>query len=74
MKKLVMAALALALAAACSSSSSKNATTGASTTAGPKKVVIAVGGPFSGDDKATGDQIRNGAKLAASQINAAGGI
>jgi branched-chain amino acid transport system substrate-binding protein len=74
-KRFVIAASALALAVACSSTSSKNgATTGASTTTGPKKVVIAVGGPFSGDAKPTGDQIRNGAKLAASQINAAGGI
>jgi len=74
-KRLVIVASALVLAAACGGSSSKkSAATGSSTTAGPKKVVIAVGGPFSGDDKATGDQIRAGAKLAASQINAAGGI
>jgi branched-chain amino acid transport system substrate-binding protein len=37
-------------------------------------VVVAVGGPFSGDDKAVGDQIRAGAKLAADQVNAGGGI
>jgi branched-chain amino acid transport system substrate-binding protein len=37
-------------------------------------VTIALGGPFSGADKATGDQIRAGAHLAADQINAAGGI
>ncbi len=72
MKRLVLVISALVLLAACGSSS--KSATGPSTSGGPKKVVIAVGGPFSGDDKATGDQIRSGAKLAADQINAAGGI
>ncbi|MDQ6797857.1 MAG: ABC transporter substrate-binding protein [Actinomycetota bacterium] len=74
MKKLVVVvASALALATACGSSS-KSAIDTPTTAGGPKKVVIAVGGPFSGDDKAVGDQIRAGAKLAADQINAKGGI
>jgi len=74
MKRFISVISALALAAACSSTSDKAATGGSTTTGGPKKVVIAVGGPFSGDAKPTGDQIRAGAKLAADQINAAGGI
>jgi branched-chain amino acid transport system substrate-binding protein len=37
-------------------------------------VTIALGGPFSGSEKSTGDQIRAGAKLAADQLNAAGGV
>jgi len=74
MKKLALVISSLALAAACSSSSSDKAATGPSTSSGPKKVVIAVGGPFSGDAKPTGDQIRAGAKLAADQINTGGGI
>ncbi len=74
MKKLVVVvASVLALGTACGSSS-KSATATSTTAGGPKKVVIAVGGPFSGDDKAVGDQIRAGAKLAADQVNAKGGI
>lgn len=37
-------------------------------------VTIALGGPFSGPDRAIGTQIRAGAQLAADQINAADGI
>ncbi len=47
---------------------------GPATTARPATVLIAVGGPFSGEAKAIGDQIRAGAKLAADQVNATGGI
>src|SRR5205085_7253947 len=35
---------------------------------------IALGGPFSGADKATGDNIRAGAALAVAEVNDAGGI
>jgi branched-chain amino acid transport system substrate-binding protein len=74
-RRIALVACLLALAAACGSSKTKTTATttpGASTPAKP--VTIAVGGPFSGDAKVTGDQIRAGAKLAASQINAAGGV
>lgn len=37
-------------------------------------MTIAVGGPFSGSEKPTGDQIQAGAKLAVDEINKAGGI
>lgn len=73
MKRIVIAVSALTLAVACAGSSKDDAAT-PTTAAGPKKVVIAVGGPFSGEDKPVGDQIKAGAKLAADQINAAGGI
>ncbi len=48
--------------------------TGPTTSAAPPTIVVAVGGPFSGEAKPLGDQIRAGAKLAADQINAAGGV
>lgn len=70
---MVLAVLAL-LAAACGRSGEKTTNGGTATTAGPKELVIAVGGPFSGDAKPTGDEIRAGATLAVSQVNAAGGI
>jgi len=35
-------------------------------------VTIALGGPFSGPDKATGDQIRAGAKVAVDEVNGGG--
>ncbi|HYX44051.1 MAG TPA: ABC transporter substrate-binding protein [Acidimicrobiales bacterium] len=47
---------------------------GPTTRAGPPSLLVAVGGPFSGEAKAVGDQIRAGARLAADQVNAAGGI
>lgn len=70
------AALSLALVlAACGSSSKTSAPTApSSTTATPKSVTIAVGGPFSGAEKPTGDQIKAGASLAADEVNATGGI
>ena len=74
MKRLVIAVAALTLAVACSSSADESATTVTTAPVGPRDLVIAVGGPFSGDDRATGDQIKAGAKLAAAQVNAAGGI
>ncbi|MGI9033716.1 MAG: ABC transporter substrate-binding protein [Acidimicrobiales bacterium] len=73
MRRLALLVTAVALVSACNSAN--NVTGGdTTTTAGSRDVVIAVGGPFSGDDKPTGDQIRAGAKLAASQLNAVGGI
>jgi branched-chain amino acid transport system substrate-binding protein len=75
MRKLAAVVAVLALAAACGDSKkSTGGASGPSTTAGPRTLTIAVGGPFSGDAKPTGDQIRAGARLAADQVNAAGGI
>lgn len=45
-----------------------------SATGGSQTVTIALGGPFSGASKPTGDKIRAGAKLAADEVNNAGGI
>lgn len=39
-----------------------------------KAVVLALGGPFSGSSKPTGDKIRAGAQLAADEVNNTGGI
>lgn len=61
-----LAALVM-LASACSDSDSKTASS-------TKTVTIALGGPFSGADKATGDQIKAGAQLAVTEVNNAGGI
>jgi branched-chain amino acid transport system substrate-binding protein len=77
MNKLVMplvALLALAGAACGNEKKSTGGSSAASTTSGARTLTIAVGGPFSGDAKPTGDQIRAGARLAADQLNAAGGI
>jgi branched-chain amino acid transport system substrate-binding protein len=72
----VAMAVALALAgAACGSDD--NTTAGSSDTtggAGRATITIALGGPFSGADKATGDNIRAGAALAAAEVNDGGGI
>ncbi len=63
------------MAVACSSSSSRSTSPAAgSGSSPPKTVTIALGGPFSGAEKPTGDQIRAGAKLAADQLNGAGGV
>ena len=72
--------IALAVGACGSSKTATTATTttaagGTSTTAGvATSATIAVGGPFSGSELGTGDQIKAGAKLAADEINAAGGV
>lgn len=75
-----VAALALALAllvGACGGDDS-DTTAGDNrpTTAGGegRTLTIALGGPFSGASKPTGDNIRNGAKLAADEVNNGGGI
>ncbi len=60
--------IGVALTASGCSSSSSTASSGA------KTLTIALGGPFSGPEKPTGDQIRAGAKLAAKQVNDGGGI
>jgi branched-chain amino acid transport system substrate-binding protein len=70
-------ALALVLVlAACSSTTKGSSTAGttASSAAAARTVTIAVGGPFSGSEKPTGDQIKAGATLAADEVNNAGGI
>lgn len=78
-----LALAALGLAACSSGSSSPTAAptsaTGASVSASPSSsaggtITLALGGPFSGSEKPTGDQIRAGAALAAQQLNDAGGI
>jgi branched-chain amino acid transport system substrate-binding protein len=66
-------------AAACGSSKSSSTSTSTTAAATPtsaaaKPVVIALGGPFSGSEAPTGNQIRAGAKLAVDQLNAAGGV
>ncbi|MDP9239573.1 MAG: ABC transporter substrate-binding protein [Actinomycetota bacterium] len=69
-RTIVIAAAAIALiASGCSTSSSQGI--GKS---GSRTLTIALGGPFSGSEKPTGDQIRAGAKLAAKQVNDGGGI
>lgn len=78
--RLAAPALALALglvAGACgddSDSASDTTETTAATGGEGRTLTIALGGPFSGASKATGDNIRNGATLAASEVNDAGGI
>ncbi|HEX3621279.1 MAG TPA: ABC transporter substrate-binding protein [Acidimicrobiales bacterium] len=72
-------ALLMVGAAACgsgkSSTSSSATTVAGGTGAGAvKPVTIALGGPFSGSEAPTGNQIRAGAKLAVDQLNAAGGV
>ncbi len=64
-------ALVLALVAgACGDDADSPALGGGET----KTVTIALGGPFSGSSKPTGDKIRDGAELAAEEVNGAGGI
>lgn len=72
---LLVALILGAVLSACSAGDAPDPEgTGPSTSAAPTSLVVAVGGPFSGDAKPLGDQIRAGAKLAADQINVAGGI
>lgn len=73
----LLAALVIA-GAACGSDKGSTASP-ATTVAGggapaAKAVTIALGGPFSGSEAPTGNQIRAGAKLAVDQLNAAGGV
>ncbi|MEA2826868.1 MAG: branched-chain amino acid transport system substrate-binding protein [Actinomycetota bacterium] len=70
--RLALPALALTLALAAGACSDSKDTTGGGTEA--KTVTIALGGPFSGGSKSTGDNIRYGAQLAAAEVNNAGGI
>ncbi|HEX2192694.1 MAG TPA: ABC transporter substrate-binding protein [Acidimicrobiales bacterium] len=76
MRKVAVAVALLALLAGACATDDDTAEEGSApaTTARPATVLIAVGGPFSGEAKALGDQIRAGAKLAADQVNRAGGI
>ncbi len=67
-------ALTLALMAGACGDDSNDSATPSGGGDEPKTVTIALGGPFSGGSKATGDNIRNGAQLAAAEINDAGGI
>jgi branched-chain amino acid transport system substrate-binding protein len=67
----VLAAAALVLAG-CGKSGKEASTSGGA--GGSKTVTLALGGPFSGADKATGDEIRAGARLAADEVNNGGGI
>lgn len=73
MRKLAVGLVTVALlAAGCGAGAGK---AGDSTVAGgDRPITIAVGGPFSGPDRATGQQILAGAQLAADEINGAGGI
>jgi len=73
---LVIAGVFTALAlTACSSGSSSPATSSASnSSAGANAIRIGVEGPLSGDQSVTGVGMLNGAKLAATDLNAKGGI
>jgi len=74
MRKPLAAVLAVTalVTVGCGKSDTTKSSSGASS--GAQSVTIALGGPFSGADKPTGDQIRAGAKLAADEINNSGGI
>ena len=76
MKRLTVAVVVLALlVGGCADDDDPTATdSGPTTSAGPPTLLIAVGGPFSGEGKVVGDHIRAGARLAAQQVNAGGGI
>ncbi|MEA2900240.1 MAG: branched-chain amino acid transport system substrate-binding protein [Actinomycetota bacterium] len=65
--------LTLALVAgACGGDDDGTSAAGGTSEAGT--ITIALGGPFSGPSKATGDNIRDGAELTAAEVNDAGGI
>lgn len=68
-----MVVAAVLLAAACAGRT-PTADDGTVTTLPTTDLVVAVGGPFSGANRLVGDQIRAGARLAAAQVNATGGI
>ena len=76
MKRLLIPLLTLSLVAgACGGDDEETgATSTTAPSAAPRTVTIALGGPFSGSSKPTGDKIRNGAKVAAEEVNGAGGI
>lgn len=76
MQRIAVAVVLLALlSGACAAEDdTAGSASGPTTSAGSPTLLIAVGGPFSGESKAVGDQIRAGARLAANQVNAAGGI
>jgi branched-chain amino acid transport system substrate-binding protein len=66
--------LALLVGACAPEDDTAGGDAGPTTSSGPPTLLVAVGGPFSGEAKAVGDHIRAGARLAAEQVNAAGGI
>lgn len=65
---------ALALLAGAGACSDDKTDTVASDTGKTDTVTIAIGGPLSGSSKPTGDKLRAGAQLAATEVNDAGGI
>ncbi len=73
-RRLALPALALALALVAGACGSDDDDTPAVAGSETKTVTIALGGPFSGSSKPTGDKIRDGAQLAADEVNGAGGI
>ncbi len=74
MKRLAAAVMAVALTASCGGRTTDDGEAVPVTPTGPRDLVIAVGGPFSGPQQPVGDQMKVGARLAAEQVNAAGGI
>ncbi|MDQ2825415.1 MAG: ABC transporter substrate-binding protein [Actinomycetota bacterium] len=70
----LLAGLALVLGACSSGTSTTTASAPTTTAPTAQTVTIALGGPFSGASKSTGDKIRAGAKLAADEVNSSGGI
>jgi len=78
-RRLAAGAIAFMVVLAACSSDSKTTSSGSSpssgsSSSGAKSVTIALGGPFSGSEKPTGDQLRAGAELARKEINDAGGV
>lgn len=74
-KRLVLLLAALTfVAGACSSDSADKGGQGQPAPTESRVVTIALGGPFSGTSKSTGDKIRAGAKVAADEVNGAGGV
>lgn len=73
---LATAGALLLLATACGGSSGgpTGGSAAAPSASGGGTVTLALGGPLSGSEKPTGDQLKAGAQLAVDEINAAGGI
>ena len=81
-RRMLLASVAIAavptavLAAGCGSSDSASSSTAAATTATApaNSISIAVEAPLSGDQAASGQDMLNGVKLAADEVNAKGGV
>ncbi|MDP9069722.1 MAG: ABC transporter substrate-binding protein [Actinomycetota bacterium] len=74
MKRSMILLVAIALVAGACGDDGEAGAPATTSSAAPRTLTIALGGPFSGSSKPTGDKIRNGARVAAEEINGAGGI